>query len=463
VPQPSPATLLDSFRWYVGKGASFRYDLKAMPYELSCRLADTRLSVAERQWAVKNYANNPNPGKCYFDLKYDYDHFRKGEPKKISKLEYTLPNLRKVGGVCIEQAYYAAEVCKAMGMPAAIVTGKAGNGMGHAWLACLKMKGKEVGWDCQTGRYESMKFFTGELAEPLTGETVLDSELTLGGAAALLPLPRREEADAATVLAALAAGAVHDATPVDSAALKEFAADYNERHGKEKRAEIHWADSPGKIESKTVEDLLAAALERNLAHGPAWDMIVAMRKDDSLPVGHLDRYFEVLLDKTAKEFPDYSYVMIMQIAPTLTDLELRGKVYARAMSVYGRRQDLCGRMLLAIGDTFKEADKKDKALAAYNQAASQCADVADIVMPASAKAEELMRAAGDRGRDAAINLYSRLFGMTHADDSAFREETSHYMLGSKLADLLAEAGKDAEAKKVLAKIGADKSGLDKKP
>jgi hypothetical protein len=77
---------------------------------------------------------------------------------------------------------------------------------------------------------------------------------------------------------------------------------------------------------------------------------------------------------------------------------------------------------------------------------------AEVVMDAAESLEPLPLSAGDRGRDAAIKLYDRLFDMTKASKSAFRSQTAHYQLGKRLAELLTQAGRDADAKQVLKKI-----------
>ena len=81
--QPEPASLVDCFRYYTKARVRFRYDLRKMPYELSRHLANSRLNLKEREWAVSRYAKERNLGRAYFHLRYDYDHFRKGVPKKI--------------------------------------------------------------------------------------------------------------------------------------------------------------------------------------------------------------------------------------------------------------------------------------------------------------------------------------------------------------------------------------------
>jgi len=212
--QPAAAGMVESFNYYTNPKRRFRYDLKKMPYELSRYLADTRLNIAERNWAAKKYFRMADLGPAYFDVKYDYDYYLKKMPKKIAALDYTLPNLFKVGGVCIEQAYYASQVAKALGVPAAIVYGKGESGIGHAWFTYFQLNpaGTSASWSGGAGRYQSQLYFTGDVYNPATGKRIMDNELVLVGAAALLPQKRREQAESAAALAKLVSEACRKAT-----------------------------------------------------------------------------------------------------------------------------------------------------------------------------------------------------------------------------------------------------------
>ena len=162
---------------------------------------------------------------------------------------------------------------------------------------------------------------------------------------------------------------------------------------------------------------------------------------------HLDRFFEVLVARTAGEYPDFSCNMILRIVPTLPDAEQRLAVYQKILSAYPKRPDLQGRILLAVGDEFRQQKKNDKALAAYQQAASQCVDLAVVVMKAAERAETLFQE--NRRPDLAIDFYAKLFAATRKPrDSAFRSSTAWYKLGRRLADLLAGAGRAKDAQNV---------------
>jgi len=406
--QPEPASVVDCFKYYTKARVRFRYDLKKMPYELSRYLANSRLDLKQR--------------------------------------------LRKVGGVCIDQAYYAADVCRALGVPATIVVGEGSSGMGHAWVACLKVDrgGTQAYWDSKTGRYEAHQYFTGDVRDPANNRRILDSEMMLAGFASQLPLQRREQAHAALVLAKLADKA-GDAAP-DPAALMGFAERYNEQiaaKGGKPAAATGWI-APKPIEIAVVEDLLAAAIARNLALKGAWEFIIDLRKRGRLPVEHLDRFFDTLVTKTARAYPDYSCVMVMRIVPTIPDAKKREGVFRRALGVYAARADLCGKILIALGDDFREQGKTDKALKEYERAALRCVDLAEVVLKASGRMEALLVDGGRR--DMAIRMYTTLFRRARKRSGSFRYQTSHYQLGKRLAQLLRDAGDKVSAKRVDAQL-----------
>jgi len=451
--QPEPATMRESFAWYANPGRRFRYDLKAMPYELSRYLADTRLSIPERQWAQNKYASSRNPGRAYFDLKYDIDHLLKGTPKKIAGTDYTLPELLRVGGVCIDQAYYASEVCKALGMPASIVVGRGQSGVGHAWLACFRSSGSNASWDTRTGRYSSQLYYVGLSREPATGKRILDAEMSLVGSAAMLPQKRREYADAAVILARIANHAREEKREADKDLLPKLAKEYEQRF-EPKKANVAWAHDPQKISMSTVEGLIWQSINYNLAHRPAWAMLIKLRKEGQIPTEHIGRFFDMLVNKTARQYPDYSCVMVLQIAPTIEDDNYREKIFERSVRVYGWRPDLQGKILIAFGDDLLEHGKKEEAVRAYQQAAAGSVKAAPVMLEAARKAEEIF--VKENRPDLAIRMYQELFSRVKARRiaSQFRSQSAHYQIGKRLADLLTSVGKTDQANKVLKTIGA---------
>mgnify|MGYP006289180777 CR=1 FL=1 len=442
--QPDPASMLESFRWYTSSGTDFRFDVKSMPYELARYLADTRLNLNERKWAVSNYTRHGNPARAYFDLRYDYDHYRQNKPKKIASLPYTLPNLRRVGWVCIEQAYYAAEICKALGVPAAIVSGRGKSGVRHAWVIALKPSGRGgiAVWDSRTGRYGSHQYFTGQVRNPATGERLLDSELMLLGHATQVPLERREGADAALAVAEMIEAARVKDEQRSMTALTEFAGAH-----KEAGASTEGLKANRKLDLTLTREMLDQSLECNLVHRPTWEFIVRLAREERMGVEDLEGYFDVLLKKTTDDYPDYGCDLLLQVVPTI-EKERRIQVYANAMGIYARRRDLRGRLLLAAGEEYLAAGDKGKALKAFQESATQAFEVPDVMLDASRRAEDLLLEA--RRPDMAIKMYMALFqraGRVRASERVLRS-TARGELGERLIRLFREMGDTRSAERI---------------
>ena len=452
------ATLEESFGFYADPRARFDTDVKSMPYEISRYLAVSRLSVAERLWARANFGRLPSPAKSFFALDYDMDYCRHGKPKKISKLDYTLANLKKVGGVCIEQAYFAAEVCRARGVPAVIVYGKSSSGIGHAWVAAASVQGRgqrfRVHWDADTGRYRSQLYYTGYCHEPADNEKITDEELYLSGWAAGLSQADRERADAATFLAELAGDRAADAEPPSAEPLRALAKEHDEAFPDDPAADVSWISKPAKVGPDLAADLLDKAIDANLAHKPAWRYLVTLRKEDKIGLDRLEKFLTLLIRRTARNLPGYSCQVAMEMLPSITPAERRIRTYDSVCRIYGSRPDLQAKLMIAAGDDLLAQGKTKEALSAYEHAASRGRQLAEVLLLAAGKAEKLLRGA-DR-LDDAIRMYAGLFQRSRAQrvSPQFAASTARYRLGLRLAKLLKEAGQDHQAQQVLRSIGA---------
>jgi hypothetical protein len=470
--QPNPADYQKSFDWYTDNPKiPFRTDLKGVPYEISRYLTDTNISIDERKWAVQRYAGKRVLPLCYFDVRYDYDYLR-GVPKKISAVDFTLQNLAnpKIGGVCIEQAYFASEVCKALGQPATIVSGTTSGGVGHAWVACMMIKrvgqNWQAQWDSQTGRYQGMSFFVGDVYNPASGKNMQDCELILIGAAAQLPLERKEQADAACELAQFAADQAKAQTKVaDLGELKKLADAYNKGTPATDKnatgADVADWSAACPIDSSLVESLINQSIDSNLAHRPAWDLVISLRKANQLSSETTGKFLDTLITRTGKEYPDYSANMVAQIVPTLQDPADREKVYKKAVAFYGSRPDLQGRLSVALADDLYEQSRKDEALKIYSQVTVGNMKYVQIVTDAAAHAET--RLTKDNKTAMAIKMYAQLFSMLKKPHEDFEYyDSAFYQLGTRLVALLKQDGQQDAAERVSEKISTreDKKKLN---
>jgi hypothetical protein len=450
--QAGRASLDACFGYYTRRGAAFRYDPSKLPYELARYLADTRLAIAEREWAVRRYGGAGVPAKCYFDVQYDRAHSYQGRPKKMEGRPYTLANLEKHGGVCLDQAYYAAHVCKALGIPATIVMGRGTSGIGHAWVAALAATDRRRGavWDVRTGRYATHNYYTGTVRDPASGETFLDSGLILAGNCLAQPMSQREEADAALYTGRLLHAQADASWKPDAAPLARAATAYaaNGRESGRRRAPMSWARVERRTQLECVEALLGASIRRNLAQKKAWDFLVSLRKSGFLPAARLNPFFDLLIERTSRTFPEFSCRLVLEVVPTVEDRRKRIRLYRACLRQYGKRPDLAGGILLAIGDEYLAQGNAAKALETYSEGARKASRVPNVALAATKKAEDLLCRAGRE--QAAVQLYQQLLaGVKRHRTVQFREETMHYRLSMRLAALYRRMGRNAQAASIV--------------
>ncbi|MBN8596251.1 MAG: hypothetical protein J0L78_01120 [Planctomycetes bacterium] len=184
---------LKLFAYFAGNETKFPLGLKNVPVQLLVLVVDATAKVSELQWALDRYRADRGVGARFFEIQYDVDHFRNGAPKKVTSQGLTLQNISKFGGVCIDQAYYAANVGKACGIPATIMTGRSAE-VSHAWVSYLVWNGQTAVFDSRSGRYPEYRSVIGYITDPQTGQRVIESELSLRAWLSLTAPDKRQRA-----------------------------------------------------------------------------------------------------------------------------------------------------------------------------------------------------------------------------------------------------------------------------
>ena len=120
-----------------------------------------------------------NPMVAYQDLQRDFDSIVY-DRERLSKNtlswpwdSYRLTAIRQHGGICVDQAYYAAMTGKAVGIPTIFISGQGKDG-GHAWVGYLKWPGQ---WDFNVARYSDQNYAAGEALDPQGWTPISDHEL----------------------------------------------------------------------------------------------------------------------------------------------------------------------------------------------------------------------------------------------------------------------------------------------
>lgn len=172
----SQGTAADRFNDLIAQERRGRLEfrLRDLSVEELIFLVDTPVAESELNWARETFRTSLNQfDRVFFQVPYD-QHRLIGRafdwPKEVP---YSLANILDRGGICVDQAYFAATVGKARGIPTLFFIGQGRDG-GHAWFGYLK---RNRTWDLNVGRYAEQNYPVGTAFNPQTWEPVLDSEL----------------------------------------------------------------------------------------------------------------------------------------------------------------------------------------------------------------------------------------------------------------------------------------------
>lgn len=136
-------------------------------------LVDAPVDTSEYSWARKN-VRYPRMefAKAFASVVYDHDRLKQ-KRYDWTQDSYTLEDLRRKGGICVDQAYYAMIAGKARGLPTLFFTGQGTDG-GHAWFGYMKADDK---WELDCGRYENQNYAVGEALDPQIWRPISDHDL----------------------------------------------------------------------------------------------------------------------------------------------------------------------------------------------------------------------------------------------------------------------------------------------
>lgn len=138
-------------------------------------VVDAFITDDELAWARKNVRLTRSTfEKAYFQINYSHERL-KAQRYDWTTGPYTLGAIRKEGGICVDQAYYASMAGKALGLPTLFFTGQGSDG-GHAWFGYMRSDDQ---WEIDCGRYSQHNYATGEALDPQTWQPISDHELEL--------------------------------------------------------------------------------------------------------------------------------------------------------------------------------------------------------------------------------------------------------------------------------------------
>ena len=168
----APVERYDYFKaLYAGGDAKIGYGMLGVSELLF--VVHVPMPASELDWVRKNVDGSLSDwGERYSEIAYDHERL-KSSRYSWDKGLYSLAGIKRKGGICVDQAYYAVMTARAYGIPAIYFHGS-GKSSNHAWFAFMKAPGK---WVLDVGRYKNSDYTTGYARNPQTGEGMTDHDV----------------------------------------------------------------------------------------------------------------------------------------------------------------------------------------------------------------------------------------------------------------------------------------------
>jgi hypothetical protein len=329
---PEPCPYLDSFGWFVKHQQKMCPWFAVTPWRLQIYLANEGIALSERDYVLANYKFNSALGTIYSKIEYDNSKL-KDNIGRLGKNPYTLENLKKFGGVCRDQAYFARSVCRAFGVPAYMASGESNTGGRHAWVGWIINERRSYLLK-NHGRYSYDKYFTAEITDPATGSRIYD------------------------YLVGIEAKGLSNEKSYDEADLYYRI----------------WREIGEALEPANRTKLLISALKSNAYHREAWLAIGDATASGALPPNSANSQWRYL-SKSFTEFPDFIFKMANSFARMHKTAADKYRFYEQTAALFKRlkRQDLVAKLRLEETRMCENEGRKDLAAQVALMGMQECA------------------------------------------------------------------------------------------
>ena len=163
-----------AFHYWVelNESAQCPFDLSKMSVEELKFIVDTP-AMDDFQWVQENIHNKPEKfAEVYTRINYRFDRVSSNQFIWRRK-DYQLKTILNYGGICVDQAYFAAQAGKAKGIPTLVFRGAGMDGR-HAWFGFMPDEGI---WEFNGGREGNNRYVTGYAHDPQTWANITDHQL----------------------------------------------------------------------------------------------------------------------------------------------------------------------------------------------------------------------------------------------------------------------------------------------
>jgi len=433
------APVKDVFAFLGGVSGRMVMNPRQTPAELLAYVVDVTSPNNELAGVEARYRGDANVGKRYSDIQYDTESFRDGKPKKVTVAGFSLPNIQKHGGVCIDQAYFASQVGKTLGVPTVIVVGK-GSGVSHAWIGFLTRRGGAIAWDMTQGRYEGYTNVQGTILSPQTRQEITEGELNVLASFASEPVADRRDAvglvDAALRVRDLAGGRAKY-PPAKPEGVADNA-------------------TPATLNDALRLSLLEDAARRSPGLTTIWEEVTAMSSAKLLDSAARKRWAEGLVGWCMKKYPDFACDTLIPLIASVEDVKQQDQLWEWAFKAFAGKPSLAARIRFANAEMWEKANRPDEAWKCYSEViARYINDGAEPII--AGQRVMLLLSKNNRPATDAIPLFAESWKRTQRPSqmaAQFATQSAWYQFGTIYAELLKRANRQKDADLVLKQLGA---------
>ena len=388
-----------------------RFSLSDMPWQLQTYVVDVVISREEAQWLWKRYGQRGEVGSLYFEVPYDTAAFYQGADKRIAGTLYTLDNLQRLGGVCVDQSYFATQIGRSMGVPTVTIIGQGGGGdVSHAWVGFLENKGKQLAWNLRSGRYEEQLYFTGSVNDPQTRERISESETSI-----LSELQKSSPGNRVLATALLRS--------VDILTHRQQC------------------------------DVVVRSLILSPGQREAWLKLADLGRDGQLTEAQLDQVKQVVRDFAVKDYADLAFEIFVRMMSRQSNLEQITALDALVPLFKQKRPDLVARARLQQGRLHLALKNTEPALRAFDDVLRNYLYAGTVVLDTMQEVDTLLRELKQQRKLAAV--YAHVLGnVPKPQASAWASQSVYCQLARSYVNLLDETGDRTTAAKIRAQISA---------
>ncbi len=423
---PDPIALFD---YYVGNARKLNFDPGELTPRLLVHVVDAAASIDELEWALQRYRRNRQVGRTFFEIRYDTPHFEHGAPKTVNRMGWNLVNIRQYGGVCVDQAYFATTVGKAIGVPTAFATGASAQG-GHAWVGFLEARGRNSWWNFDEGRYPEFQGVRGNVRDPQTRRTISDDQIAVLAMGIDLTDAERIRAEAlidASIRARVARvlGAdVPDRTSAASAApVRDFGID---------------------VELAFMEQ----ALRLHPGARRGWLAVQELALQDRMPLEQKRRWSNALLELCGTSYPDFTIGVLRPMLETIDDPAVENEIWNAVFPYCGKRRDLQADVRLTQAMLFREMGDDDRALEGCRVIVRDYVNDGPFVIRALQLAETILRERGDDRGIVDLYMFAWRAATRPGVHAVFAQSSNWYRLGQLVVARLEEFDRGREARTI---------------